>query len=72
MGITGTNIKGIDVARSGVATHYIKKQNIPHLKEKIREYSKNEITFETLFKLCSGYSDYTYNPKTYTFKYLDY
>ncbi|CAG8528864.1 9800_t:CDS:2 [Ambispora gerdemannii] len=42
LALTGTRLKGIDVFQSGVATHYIPSERLPHLEERLCELESDD------------------------------
>lgn len=67
MGLTGEKIKGKDLAKCGVATHFVASDKLETLKTTIIEKSKDDITLQQLQEIVAHYSDVVYSPKDFTF-----
>ena len=71
MGLTGEKIKGKDLAKCGVATHFVTSDKLETLKTTIIEKSKDDITLQQLQEIVAHYSDVVYSPKDFTFPKAD-
>jgi 3-hydroxyisobutyryl-CoA hydrolase len=67
-GLTGHRVKGKDLAKCGVATHFIKEENISKLKSEMVLLSENEsVSVDKIKSLCDKYSEIIYSPSTFSF-----
>lgn len=70
LGLTGERIKGKDLAVTGVATHYVKEENLEKLKNIIIKKTDETTDKEKLQAIVSSYSDYSYNRKDFKYPNL--
>uniref|UniRef100_A0A1B0DR99 3-hydroxyisobutyryl-CoA hydrolase, mitochondrial n=1 Tax=Phlebotomus papatasi TaxID=29031 RepID=A0A1B0DR99_PHLPP len=52
LGLTGFRLKGRDVEKSGVATHYCESSKVPELEEALCKCSSDQEVADTLAKFC--------------------
>lgn len=66
-GLTGHRVQGRDLARCGIATHYILEQNIPKLKQELQEVVTKDITGDQIKSIIDKYAEDVYDPKKFYF-----
>ena len=71
MGLTGYKIKGRDLAKCGVATHFVSSDKLDKLKYTIIEESNNHIDLEKLHQIVQEFSEIVYSPDEFSFPKSD-
>jgi enoyl-CoA hydratase/carnithine racemase len=71
MGLTGEKLKGEQLVKCGVATHYIRQDRFDSLKEVIINGVKPEHTIEDITKLVGDVSDRVYSKESFEFPYYN-
>jgi 3-hydroxyisobutyryl-CoA hydrolase len=71
MGLTGEKLKGEELVKCGVATHYIKQEKFDILKNILIERIKPEHTLEDIQKLVLENTDKTYSKDHFEFPYYN-
>lgn len=66
-GLTGCKLKGKDLAYSGVATHFVKDQDIESLKKSIIESTKEDSDLKKLNEIIAQFSEVTYSEENFSF-----
>lgn len=59
LGLTGFRLKGRDVQKAGVATHYVESSKIPELEEELTTCQNDGQVNKTLYKYSSLFKDTT-------------
>jgi 3-hydroxyisobutyryl-CoA hydrolase len=72
MGLTGEKLKGEDLVKSGVATHYLKPENLEKLRGYLKEKVTSEMTVEDVSNLVKDMSEKTYNVDKFEFPHIEY
>lgn len=67
MALTGEKIKGKDLAKCGVATHFVSSERLENLKSTIIEKSKEDVSLQKLQDIVSEFSEVIYSPKDFWF-----
>lgn len=71
MALIGDRIKGVDLAKCGVATHFVPSKNLEELKKTLVEKCDEEIDLPKLESIVKEYSDLVYSPENFDFPKLD-
>lgn len=71
MGLTGDKIKGRDLAKCGVATHYVPLEKMDKLKTAIIEKSGEDPDFKRIQNIVNEYAEIIYNPNQFSFPRYD-
>jgi enoyl-CoA hydratase/carnithine racemase len=71
MGLIGEKIKGVDLAKCGIATHFVPQQKIETLKKALIDNTNEDINLSKLLNIVKEFSDVTYNPNEFYFPKLD-
>ena len=67
MGLTGEKLKGIELVKCGVATHYVKQENFDKLKETIIQNLNEEMSSSDILNLIKQVADQTYDVEQFEF-----
>jgi 3-hydroxyisobutyryl-CoA hydrolase len=67
MGLTGEKLKGEELVNCGVATHYVKQENIDKLKGYLKEKVNSEMTVDDISNLVKDISEKTYSSDKFEF-----
>jgi len=71
MGLTGEKIKGRDIAKCGVATHFVPQEKMEKLKTAIIEKSGEDATLKHVQSIVQEFAEITYNPEHFSFPRSD-
>ncbi|CAF0746330.1 unnamed protein product [Brachionus calyciflorus] len=55
LALTGNRLKGEDVKRTGIATHFVKTTNLPAFEQKL--YESNNLSYESIDEILSNFSE---------------
>jgi enoyl-CoA hydratase/carnithine racemase len=67
MGLTGEKLKGEELVKCGVATHYVKQENLDKLRGYLKEKVNSEMTVDDISNIVKELSDMTYNSEKFEF-----
>ncbi len=67
MGLTGEKLKGEELVKCGVATHYVKQENIDKLRNYLKEKVNADMTVDDISNLIKELSENTYNKEKFEF-----
>lgn len=67
MGLTGDILKGKDLAKCGVATHFVPKDNLAKLKTVLLDKVNYETELESLENIVKDFSEIVYTPEDFSF-----
>ncbi len=67
MGLTGEKLKGEELVKCGVATHYVKQENFDKLRNHLKEKVNSEMTVDDVSNLVKDLSDITYSSDKFEF-----
>jgi 3-hydroxyisobutyryl-CoA hydrolase len=71
MGLTGEKLKGEQLVKCGVATHYVRQDKFDNLKNIIIEKSGKDNTLEHITQIVTENSDLTYSKEIFEFPYFN-
>jgi len=66
-GLTGERIKGVDLAKCGVATHFVPSERIQEMKDELITCGEEMVSKEKISKVIEKYSEHVYSPETFYF-----
>ena len=67
VGLTGERIKGKDLVKCGLATHFVSSNKIDSLKNALIEISDDNVDYQKLHQICNNYADLVYDAKEFYF-----
>lgn len=70
-GLTGKRLKGKDLVKCGLATHFVPQDKLDELKQKILEFVDENTNLQKMNQLCSSYSEVIYKEKEFSLNKLD-
>ena len=71
MGLTGDKIKGRDLAKCGVATHFVPQEKMEKLKTALIEKSGEYADLKRVQSIVNEFAEITYDPEQFTFPRSD-
>jgi hypothetical protein len=71
VGLLGEKIKGEQLVKCGLATHYIPSSQINSLKSKIVELTNDKTTIEDIINICNYFSVEVYDPNKFSYPNLE-
>jgi len=71
VGLLGEKIKGKELVKCGLATHYIPSSQINSLKSKIVEATNDKTTVQDIINICNSFSVEIYDPNNFSYPNLD-
>jgi enoyl-CoA hydratase/carnithine racemase len=70
-GLTGERLKGKDLVKCGLATHFVTQEKLDQLKQKILESVDENTNLQKMNQLCSSYSEIIFKEKDFSLNKLD-
>ena len=67
MGLTGEKLKGEELVKCGVATHYVKQENFDKLRGYLKEKVNSEMSVDDISNLIKELSERTYSSDKFEF-----
>ena len=65
--MTGERIKGKELVKCGLATHFVSSNKIDSLKNALIEISDDNVDYQKLHQICNNYADLVYDAKEFYF-----
>ncbi len=70
-GLTGERLKGKDLVKCGLATHFVTQDKLDQLKQKILESVDENTNIQKMNQLCCSYSEVIFKEKEFSLNKLD-
>lgn len=67
VGLVGERIKGKDVVKCGLATHFIHSSKLDNLKQKIMELTNEKTDLKQINEICTSFSEFIYKEDQFSF-----
>lgn len=66
MALTGDRIKGLDLVKCGIATHFVPSENLEELKKAIIEKASSQyVNDKDIFSVIKNFSEHIFEEKTF-------